>query len=269
MRLAAAALCALLVLPRIVAAQGLEPEDPTTFASAQQAPGNRGIVVRQRVMLDGVPRPGNQWRTSTCVAWAVAYAAGSYYHRARLTGANAELSPAFAYALGNGDARCLASSRISKMLDVLRDVGGIPLSDYAYDPGWCGRVPTEAERRRAAAFRIPGWAVVPGLDPTAAKAQLVAGRVVIFSMGVGPAFSDHRGKKVFDVLETGSRVWPRDGGHWFRQHASSLPHPELRWHGLGRWRSGLVVIPGLAGARRHRLRHHGCTESGAYGRNNN
>ena len=228
MRLAAAALCALLVLPRIVAAQGLEPEDPTTFASAQQAPGNRGIVVRQRVMLDGVPRPGNQWRRVKCVAWAVAYAAGSYYHRARLTGANAELSPAFAYALGNGDARCLASSRISKMLDVLRDVGGIPLSDYAYDPGWCGRVPTEAERRRAAAFRIPGWAVVPGLDPTAAKAQLVAGRVVIFSMGVGPAFSDHRGKKVFDVLETGStcmatRWWPLVSTTRFKPSASRTP----------------------------------------------
>ena len=158
-------------------------------------------------MLDGVPRPGDQWRTSTCVAWAVAYAAGSYFQRARLNGSGAALSPAFAYALGNGDARCLATSRVSRMLDALRDVGALPLSEYAYDPGWCGRVPTEAERRRAAAYRIPGWAVVPALDPVAAKAQLAAGRVVIFSMGVGPAFGAHRGKEVFDTLESGTDVY--------------------------------------------------------------
>ena len=212
MRLAAAALCTLLVwpgllLPVIAAAQGLEPEDASALAGFPQAPLDRGIVVSQRMMLQGVPRPGNQWRTSTCVGWAVAYAAGSYFHRARLNGPSAALSPAFAYALGNGDARCLAGSRISRVLDALRDVGALPISEYAYDPGWCGRVPTDAERRRAAAFRIPGWAVVPALNPAAAKAQLAAGRVVIFSMGVGPAFDAHRGKEVFDTLETAADVY--------------------------------------------------------------
>lgn len=200
-------LCALLALPRLAAAQGFEPEDPVMLSSFQQVPVDRGIIARQQVMLEGVPGPGNQWRTSTCVAWAVAYAAGSYFHRTRLGRVNGALSPAFAYALGNGDARCLAASRVSRMLDVLRDIGGLPLSDYAYDPGWCGRIPTEAERRRAATFRIPGWALVPGLDPVAAKAQILEGRVVIFSMGVGPAFDGHRGKQVFDVLEPAADVF--------------------------------------------------------------
>ena len=147
MRLAAAAVCAWLALPGLASAQGLEPEDASALAGFAQAPADRGIVVQRRVMLDGVPRPGDQWRTSTCVAWAVAYAAGSYFHRARLNGSGVALSPAFAYALGNGDARCLANSRVSRMLDALRDVGALPVSEYAYDPGWCGRVPTDAESR--------------------------------------------------------------------------------------------------------------------------
>lgn len=202
-----AAVIAFCVLPALVSAQGLQAEDPSALQEFPKAAVDRGISMPPRVMLQGVPTPGNQWRTSTCVAWAVAYAAGSHFHCTRLKDASAALSPAFAYALGNRDARCLATSRVSRMLDVLRDVGGLPLSEYAYDPGWCGCVPTDEERRRAAAFRIPGWAVVPGLDPTAAKLQLAAGRVVIFSMGVGPAFDAHRGQAVFDVLETGPDVY--------------------------------------------------------------
>ena len=191
----------------IASAQGLDPEDALALASFPLAPLERGIRNDRHVMLEGIPRPGNQWRTSTCVAWAVAYAAGSYFHRHRNEPLTTVLSPAFSYAVGNGDARCLATSRVSRMLDMLRDVGGLPMSEYAYDPGWCGRTPTAAELQRAAAFRIPGWAAVPSHDVTASKSQIASGRVVIFSMGVGPAFAAHSGPSVFDTLETGPDIY--------------------------------------------------------------
>jgi hypothetical protein len=190
-------------------AQGLVPEDDAALATVPVAQASRSLTLPPRFLLSGLPLPRSQGRTGTCVAWAVAYAAGTYFHRARLgTSPEAALSPGFAYAVANGDTRCLSGGRISVMLNALRDVGALPLSEYAYDPGWCGRVPTEAERRRAADFRIPGWATVPGGNPALAKAQIAQGSPVIFALQIGRAFNAHRGAAgVFDVLETGEELY--------------------------------------------------------------
>ena len=194
---------ALLLLAGHAAAQGLEPDAPAALASFPAAPTTRSLTLPPQYVLTGLPPPRWQGRTSTCVAWAVAYAAGTYFHRARLAEPGAALSPGFAYALGNGDARCLRPSRISAMLDSLRDVGALPLSEWAFDPGWCGRAPTPAERARAATWRIPGWATVPAADLQAARAQLAQNRPVVFALETGTAFGNHKGAGVFDTTESG------------------------------------------------------------------
>jgi cathepsin K len=205
MRMAiAAAICA--ALAGTAQAQGVQPETSDELAKFTTMPATRGIFLAPpRVMLDGLPRPGNQGRTGTSVGWAAAYAASALL-RTKLAGQM--LSPAFTYALSNGDASCLASTRISQALDTMRDVGALPLAQYSFDPGWCGRVPSAAERQRAAAYRIPGWAVMPAKDPVSARTALARGHVVIVSLPIGPAFAAHRGSGVFDMVEdAGATYW--------------------------------------------------------------
>jgi C1A family cysteine protease len=89
---------------------------------------------------------------------------------------------------------------------VLRDMGALPLSDYAFDPGWCGREPTPEQRARAGEYRIPGWQKLDASDLASVKGQLVDHRPVIFAMSVGPAFNSFRGDGVFDTFEFGAET---------------------------------------------------------------
>jgi hypothetical protein len=195
---------AAMILSSAAYSQGLVAEDERDVQQFTVPPTTRGLApLPARFLIEGMPPVGSQSRTGTCVGWATAYAAGSYFHRVRLGQMGTALSPAFVYALGNGDDRCLRGSRVSVFLNVMRDVGALPLTEYAFDPGYCGRLPTDEERRRATAFRIPDWAFIRGAPIDRVKEQLETGHPVIFSITHGTALNDFRGPGVFDVVETG------------------------------------------------------------------
>jgi hypothetical protein len=143
-----------------------------------------------------MPPPRAQAATSTCVSWAVTYAAASQAAgRAGL--GKVALSPSFTYNQVARDRYCRAGTRISQTLNLLRDVGAVPVERFAFDGGWCGRLPTEAELRAAAKYRIKGWHAFDAKVLDAVKAHLARGVPVIFAMRTGSKMRAHRGDGVF------------------------------------------------------------------------
>ena len=192
-----------ILLPADLRAQGAlletlddlrQVKEPAQFrASTSPAPARADVA--------NVPLPREQLATSTCVSWSVTYAAASQAARRYGLGATVTLSPAFTYNQVSGDRTCHATTVISKTLDLLREVGALPIEEFVFDPSWCGRVPTEAERKRAARYRIKGWSKLDATDIEAVKVMLARGVPVIFSMRVGTKMRVQRGDGVIDSDE--------------------------------------------------------------------
>ena len=88
--------------------------------------------------------------------------------------------------------------RVIHTLDVLKNVGTLPIEEYVFDAGWCGRQPTAAEKQRAARFRIKTWSRFDATDLTMVKQQLARGVVVIFGMRVGATVTGWKGDGVIE-----------------------------------------------------------------------
>jgi len=184
-------------------AQGLEPETMAEVAArAAPAPEVRGILPSSMDLGALMPPPADQGPSSACSSFAVTYAAGSAALR---QGAQAQrditLSPALTYSAAGGPASCRGQTKISRTLDALRDTGTLPVDEYRFDPGWCARVPTAAERSRALQFRIAGWHYIDANDLRQVKGQLAQRHPVIFGLQTGPMFWAHRGDGVFATVE--------------------------------------------------------------------
>ncbi len=192
-------------------AQGALLETLDDVRGIPDAPGSRSVSLPPSVdIAASLPSPRAQGETDTCTSWAVTYAAGSAaLRRTHPERPELALSPAFTYPLAGGGRYCRGSTYISKTLDVLRDSGALPLQEYAFDPGGCGRQPTPAQRSRAAGFRIAGWWKIDAHDLTAVKSQLAERRPVIFGLSAGPVFVQFRGEGIFNTMETG----PSTTGH--------------------------------------------------------
>jgi len=183
-----------------VLAQGADIE-PLADVAGKAPPEFRGTLPDKIDLSATMPPPRAQANTSTCVSWAVTYAAGSQAVRRSGLGP-VILSPAFSYNQISGDRYCRSGTRISKTLDLLRDVGALPVDRFVFDAGWCGRLPTQAERQAAAKYRIKGWHAFDAKDIAAVKTQLARGAPVIFAMRVGGKMRAHRGDGVFHGDET-------------------------------------------------------------------
>jgi hypothetical protein len=178
-----------------VLAQGADIEG-LQEVETKAPPEFRGTLPDKIDLSDTMPAPRAQANTSTCVSWAVTYAAGSQAMR-RLGVGPVILSSAFSYNQVSGDRYCRSGTKISKTLVLLRDTGALPVERFSFDAGWCGRLPTEAERQAAAKYRIKGWHAFDAKDIAAVKAQLARGAPVIFAMRVGGKMRAHRGDGIF------------------------------------------------------------------------
>jgi hypothetical protein len=177
----------------------------------------------------------------SCTSWSVTYAAASQAARRMGLGASLVLSPAFTHNVVSGDRSCQRATSISKTLDLLRDQGALPLEEFLFDPGWCGRQPTDAERKRAARYRIKAWSRFDAKDIDAVKAQLARGAPVIFGMSCrSEAARPSRRCRV----QRGRRELCRardDRGRLRRCH-ERVPHPEFLGTQVGRRRLRVAVI---------------------------
>ena len=191
----------LLCAPSAASAQGAVIETLDDLQHVPEPPGVRGDLPMRVDLTGTIPPPRTQDATSTCVSWAAVYAAGSQALRRAGHGDTLTLSPAFSYNQVARDRLCLTGTKISNTLDQLRDVGALPIEAFAFDAGWCGRLPTDAERRRAARYRIKGWSRFDATNIDAVKTQLARGVPVIFSMLVGSRLKAHRGLNVLSTDE--------------------------------------------------------------------
>jgi C1A family cysteine protease len=135
------------------------------------------------------------------VSWAVTYAAASHAARRAGMGATVTLSPSFTYNQVSGNRFCRSGTSITRTLDFLRSAGALPIEDFAFDAGWCGRLPTDAERQRAAGFRIKGWSRFDARKIETAKEQLARGVPVIFAMRTGLRMRALAGDAVLEADE--------------------------------------------------------------------
>ena len=196
------ALLAAIVLlsPAQAHAQGAILETLADLKNTQEPPEWRSTLP-QRAEVANVPVPREQLATSTCVSWSVTYAAASQAARRNGLGGGVTLSPAYTYNQISGDRVCHSGTSISKTLELLREHGALPIEEFVFDPGWCGRQPTEAERKRAQRYRIKGWSRFEAGNVDAVKAQLARGVPVIFNMRVGTKLRGQRGDGVIDSDE--------------------------------------------------------------------
>jgi Papain family cysteine protease len=197
----------LLLSPVVVAAllpvsawpQGAIIETLEELQNLPNPPEFRDVLPARIDLSATVPPPGDQGPTGSCASWATTYGAGSQAGRRAGLGPSLRLAPSFTYNRLARDALCVAGSRASATLDMLRDVGALPLQEYVFDGGWCGRLPTEAELQRAAKYRIKGWSQFDARVVEKVKAQLARGVPVIFDMRPTAQFMQFKGDGVLDI----------------------------------------------------------------------
>jgi hypothetical protein len=191
-------LATLLLAPSQLLAQGAIFETMEDLANRPVAPGFRGTLPAQIDVSAMLPPPGDQGATDSCASWATTYAAASQAGRRAGLSASLRLSPSFTYNQMSQDPYCVASTNLSKALDLLRDVGALPIEEFAFDGGWCGRLPTPAELQRAARYRIKSWSKVDPSKLEAVKEQLARSAPVVFGINANAELKALQGDQIFD-----------------------------------------------------------------------
>ena len=189
---------ALFVLPHVARAQGALLEKLDELQGVAEPVGFRGILPTRIDLSAKLPAPRSQGSTSTCTSWGVAYAAASLALRARGFGPILTLSPSFAYNQVSLDQWCGTATKISSTLNLIRDVGALPIEEFAFDGAWCGRLPRAPELDRAKGFQIKGWSAFDATSLDKVKEQLARGAPVIFAMRVTSKMKAMRGDAVLE-----------------------------------------------------------------------
>ena len=110
------------------------------------------------------PPPGDQGEQGSCVGWAVAYGARSYYAGVANSGkANKKnvFSPAYVYnqiRLIEDD--CGSGSNIPQALNLLQYQGVATISEFPYSETQCSKKPSEKIMASATANKINSWRTI-------------------------------------------------------------------------------------------------------------
>lgn len=166
-----------------------------------------------------MPPVGNQGQQNSCVAWATTYAMRSYHEQqARNWGydspfaggpGNHVFSPAFVYNQINGGRD--EGSVMENALELLVRRGAAPWSVMPYNERDYRTQPNGQQIAAASSYRLARYRRIPATDLDTIKAELAAGRPVIFGMGVDDAF--YRLK---------SEPYDQNGGQNYGGHAMTL-----------------------------------------------
>ena len=188
---------------------GFVAENPESYQKFPIRQTYRNFLPVSKDLSDFFPPAGRQGAQSSCVGWALAYSARSYYAR-RESGLGQKtpepFSPSFIYnQTKEGD--CSSGSSISSGLILLETVGVIGLSEFPYEPKDCSRQPTQAQLNQAVMHRIKSWARVDIAQVDALKAEIYQGNPIVIGMWVTPGFYQMK-KGIYSDLSDDS-----SGGH--------------------------------------------------------
>ena len=200
--------------PDTVYATGNQDDDPAVLQALPIEEPYRAFLPVSVDLSYRIPDPGNQGSLGACTAWAVAYAARSYYtsaYEARDTHDPKNIpSPAFVYNLSwrrDGKGACATGSNFANAVSVLKQ-GAPSLADYPYQETDCSAPPRE-KIAAATDFRVQGLRRLDQTKIDDLKGALARSNPVLLSFKVDSAWHKHRGPGVFDRLE----VDPKWGGH--------------------------------------------------------
>jgi hypothetical protein len=182
-------------------AMGFLAEPETAYRAVPKIQRARGFLPEAVDLSSRMPKPGDQGDFSSCTAWAVAYAARSYYAAGsagveRLE-ASAALSPAYIFNRLNGG-QCSQPTSIMDALTLMRDEGVLPMRDFPYQEANCNQLPSSEQKRAAGDFRIRNWSRLDTDDLDALKTQIFNGHPVIVVLNLPKSFDRLRGNSVFD-----------------------------------------------------------------------
>ena len=204
-------LCCGLALADPPHAKGFIPEDPDKYAAMPQVARYRAWFAPQADLSALFPKPRNQGKQGSCVAWATAYAARTYHHASQQgdtpTNPQAIFSPAFIYnQVKHGG--CDGGSSITQALELMKNTGVASLAQFPYDEDNCSRLPDSQLITAAARYRIKDWQTFDTDKLDDIKGEIFAGHPVIFGMEVADSFDKLRKNQIYDDMSS-----PPSGGH--------------------------------------------------------
>lgn len=215
--------------PASVRSSTCQPPDYNCGYKAPDAETARSVPVVPAVQHRGLPSSAdlapsmppvsNQGQQNSCVAWSTAYAMRSYHEQkerkwgydAPVTGGRGDhvFSPAFIYNQINGGRD--QGSVIEHALELMVRDGAAPWSVMPYSDRDYRTQPNAQQRAAAASFKLERYMRLPAANLDSIKAELAAGRPVVFGMAVDEAF-----------YELQSQVYDRSGGKNYGGHAMTL-----------------------------------------------
>lgn len=178
--------------------EGAQPTDPEYERSLPQVQRHRAFLPVSVDLSSRMPAVGNQGSLGSCTAWAVGYAARSYYSSA-LEGRDVHRpanlpSPSYIFHLARNDV-CEKGSNIPRTIAVLQK-GALSLKDYPYSDQ-CVPPASPAQVAKATDFRVRGVKRIDLSSIDNIKGQLAQSNPVMFAFADSRAFQQHRGGGVF------------------------------------------------------------------------
>jgi C1A family cysteine protease len=239
-----------LVSSQAALAQGAILETLDDLRGIPEPPNYRGATPDRVDLSPKLPAVRSQFPTSTCVSWAATYAAASFALRTRGVAPGITLSPSFTYNQIARNQWCGIGTSTSATLNLLRDGGALPIEEFAFDAGWCGRLPTAEELGRAKEFRITRWAAFDATPVDKVKQQLARGTPVIFGTRWTRKMDALRGDAVLEEDDTPGEghamvvVGYDDAKSAFliqNSFGSSWGNKGYGWFGYGYWKRNVRV----------------------------
>jgi hypothetical protein len=184
--------------PNTVYSMGAAAEDPAVERRRAIVPHHRDFLPLAADLSIRMPPVGDQGHLGACAAWAVAYAARSYYTGTR-ENRNIRLpanlpSPNYVFHLARQKA-CDDGTNVGRIVEVLKK-GALSLADFPYSDR-CVPAASQEFVDRAHDFQVRDVKRVDISTPDDIKGQLMRGNPVLIRMFVGTAFEHLRGSAVF------------------------------------------------------------------------
>ncbi len=179
-------------------ATGSLENDPEVESATPMAPHHRAYLPVAVDLTSRMPTVGDQGNSQSCVAWATAYAARSYYtgalERRNIAAAENLPSPSYVYHLAR-PAGCDVGTSFARVGAVLRH-GALSMAEAPFTDACVSPAPP-AVVARAHDFRIRGWNRVDYTRPNDVKGQLAKSNPVLIDFQVSSAFQNWRGSRTF------------------------------------------------------------------------
>jgi len=179
-------------------------DPPEVYQSFPKTPAFRDFLPVRADLSASFPAAGDQGMQGSCTAWAVGYAARSYYAattEGRPSSNSSNIaSPAYIFdRLHPPGTSCQSYGvPIGGALALLQEAGAASLASFPYSDGTCSP-PTVAQEAAATDFRINSFESVDMKDPDRIKGEIAQGNPVIIDLSYAQGLFGLKASSVYDT----------------------------------------------------------------------